>query len=45
MPIKLIKAKFCINCETIFDYGDRCPDCASDAWQWLYNWFKGRVAA
>ena len=34
----LTDAKFCYNCDEIFD-GDKCPVCGrDDNWVWLSNW-------
>lgn len=41
LSISLQKTKFCINCETLFKYGNVCPSCGEqENWIWLSKWLK-----
>ena len=36
--MQLKKAKFCLDCEEIFDEGTTCPVCGSQVWNYLNKW-------
>lgn len=36
--MRLEKLKMCLDCDEVFEDGDRCPVCAGAAWIWLSRW-------
>ena len=38
--MELGSARFCIDCEEIFEADKRCPRCGSEVWYPIMNWIR-----
>ncbi len=38
--MELGSARFCLDCEEIFDGAERCPKCGSEVWHPIMNWIR-----
>ncbi len=38
--MELVSARFCLDCEEIFEGAKRCPKCGSEVWHPVMNWLR-----
>ena len=38
--MELGSARFCLDCEEIFEGAKRCPKCGGEAWHPIMNWIR-----